>query len=105
MRDGGMRISETRAQVIWFEIGIVRENRFGLFALRQQTENQLYRNSHSANDWFAAEDFRIGGYSSKELLINHDGFDHTPPASQSKNHFARPCHHDCYSNPLPPNCG
>ncbi len=60
MRNDGVRVCQTGAQVFRFQIRIVGENGLRRFALSEQAENKLDGNAHTPNDWFAPKDLRIG---------------------------------------------
>lgn len=71
MSNHSVRIGQTGPNVLSLEVRIVGENRFVCFALSQQAQDQLHRDSHTSDDRLPAKDFLIGGDSLEKVLFVH----------------------------------
>src|SRR5262249_42116335 len=91
--DDGVGIGKTRSNVVSFQLGVVGKDRGLAFTLRQQTQDQLYRDSHAPYDRFPAEDVRIRLDSLEELWLCH-GFSLSHQNRQkSPSQCASPAYH------------
>ena len=71
MRDYGMSISQTRPEVIRFQIRVVREDGLRSFPLSKQTENEFDGYAHAPNDGFTTKNVWVHGYASKKCFVDH----------------------------------
>ncbi len=77
MRQDGMRVREARSDVVWPEIGVVSENRFGALTLREQTKDRFNGNSQSTNDGLPPKNIGVGRDVAKKTLVGHRELTHS----------------------------